>query len=194
VHQEILVSTSNFFKAALSGRWKESLGAVDLPEQLPWAFNVYVEFLYSGKLYVQQLDKDTGTTEDAEWDYLFELYFLSDAIMDSSLMNTVIDALIEKVRELKLFPLSCAKLVYHNTAEASTLRRLLVDLHIYLGSADVFDKESQTIGDVPTEFLFDVLSGAKKVGAALYDTKTAFPWDVDQCMYHAHEDGKRCNN
>lgn len=57
VHEAIVRAESPFFEAALSKEWQESKERiVRLPKQYPEAFDVYIGWVYSGKIIIGKYD------------------------------------------------------------------------------------------------------------------------------------------
>lgn len=50
IHKALVCSQSDFFKAALTGNFKEADGTIALPEQDPTTFRYFVYWLYTGSL------------------------------------------------------------------------------------------------------------------------------------------------
>ena len=184
------MASSLFFNAALSGPWKESGGKVCLTDHDPSLFNVYLQFLYTSKIHSSAADDVKENGEDREWDRLIGLYLMGDHFVDAKLMNASVDAMIDKWKTGKRWPLGYAHRIYENTMTGSPLRRLIVDFHVHLGVGMALARSSQQESDAPKEFFIDAITEFAKVGAALFEKDTPEPWDVDQCRYHVHATGQ----
>lgn len=121
VHHDLIASSSEFFKRALHGDFKERDGDVKLPEQKSSTFDAYYRWLYTNTL--EPFTLSTQPIPD------FELYILGDAIQDERLRNSVIDNIIKDVSVSGMYPVSFSHvtLVFENTPKTSTLRKMLID-------------------------------------------------------------------
>ena len=100
----------------------------------------YRLYLYSGKIHTQcegdadvAEETETEAPSDAEWHRLVLMYLLGKNLQDEMFVNKVIDALVEKVAETESYPTGMATEVYESTEPHDKLRRLIVDLHVWMG-------------------------------------------------------------
>ncbi|KAF2868938.1 hypothetical protein BDV95DRAFT_577969 [Massariosphaeria phaeospora] len=93
VHENLICTRSAFFRKAMNGTWKESEEKyVELPEDEPDIFRLYVELLYSARLTTKTLAYEVIS--------LCKLYVLAEKLQDSLSKNLIIDALVATTREL----------------------------------------------------------------------------------------------
>ncbi|KAK8166538.1 hypothetical protein IWX90DRAFT_433114 [Phyllosticta citrichinensis] len=96
VHETLLCSTSDFFKKALNGHWKESKDRlVSLPEEDPAIFKAYFEWLMLNTLLIGSRHEDplvASTSSPEEFEHvILECYVLGDHVMDSKFKNFIIE-------------------------------------------------------------------------------------------------------
>lgn len=189
VHRDILTSSSDFFRNALKGPFKEAEEKrVRLSEQTAELFDIYVQWLYDEKLYST---KD-GETHGDEWDRLLSLYILGDSIQDRKFRNTVIDAFIEKNIMDNGWPIYLAAGVCSELPSNSPLCRLIADFWAWNATPTSYTRSAKSgdVEDAPREFWLEV---AKRTCAAAEDRlvkKLLAPWKRDRCQYHEHAEGE----
>lgn len=190
VHKGILIRSSAFFRAALTGTFKEATeGTVTLQEDSPKVFGVFVSWLYTGKLEntVDEIPTPCGSNR------LAELYIFADRYDVPILRNDAIDALVKNRQELLHIPTSSFRMVYDATPPKDPLRRLLVDmvaLNTNIPKSVVAHRESY-----PAEMLLDMLVvSSEKIDALLSGSGNGrWPWKPTKSSicssYHTHEEG-----
>lgn len=105
VHESLLVSSSEFFKAALSADWKEDrLEVLHLSCLKPVNFQIYLDWLYGSgdvdiDLVVTASLADFGVPAPGEGDLrvvdrLCELWILGDYLLDNAFKNAVIKTIL----------------------------------------------------------------------------------------------------
>ncbi|KAK0842276.1 hypothetical protein LTR03_009421 [Friedmanniomyces endolithicus] len=108
VHKYALCNKSKFFAAACKREWKEGVEkTICVPSITPEIFELYVHWVYSGKIDLSLLplvspragnsrsDDVEGGAQDVQ--YLIELYVAGDTFMDEPVQNKVIDRLAAKM-------------------------------------------------------------------------------------------------
>lgn len=192
VHENLLIRSSPFFKAALGREFKEAKDRiVYLPESNAHAFRVYVQWLYTSQLHTK-LIFDLPTNQDSQWEWaiLVKARLLGDCIQDIDFQDTVIDAMAEWANEA---PKTCNDVpahssveVYGNTKDDSPLRRILVDFTAYRlisGTATALDKSHY-----PSDYLTSVVGVLTE---RIRSNRIATPPYVQNkggCHYHSHGD------
>ncbi|QDS75897.1 hypothetical protein FKW77_002473 [Venturia effusa] len=128
VHETIIRAESPFFEAALSKEWKESQErVVKLPEQYPEAFDIYVRWIYSGKLLISRIDLTEISDFVILTSNLSRAYILGDVLQDTDFKDAIIDSYFDIKKSAKWIPTSGVKFIFDNTSKKSSLRRMLVD-------------------------------------------------------------------
>lgn len=164
IHESVLCTSSHFFKAAMSGSWKESTEhTIELPEDDPKAFAVYSHWLYFAKIpgLLQVAKKGESAKQSAQEYYdLVSAYVLGDKLLDAKFQNSVIDAIIDTwftadIRDGKVyFPdADAVSHAYNNTTESSKLRQMLVALYLHAAGYQWLSEKH------PKEFLLSVAKG-----------------------------------
>ena len=189
VHENVICSSSEFFKKAMSGEWKESNErSIRLENDKPEVFQIYMHWLYHCHLPVR-ID-DPGLAGNAEYVQLANAYILGDILQDVDFKDAVIDAMIDKSSSNALdghhwFPVGpVIREIYDNTLESSKARRLLVDLYTHHGDgAWLYNWAAQE--DLPKGFLLDL-------AIALLDKreKPELHPSGSPCEYHEHAPGE----
>jgi hypothetical protein len=129
VHESVLCKTSAFFQNATKPEWTAPTPRpIDLSDEYPDIFHLYVQWLYSGKIAVT-----TRTSHlSVNYCYLIQSYVLGEKLMDATFQNAVLQCLIQCVNEEGSYPLGrTVKLAYERTTKHSPLRRLLVDFWVW---------------------------------------------------------------
>jgi hypothetical protein len=169
----------------LNREFREKDGVVRLPSQNSEHFASYVQWLYSGVLYCQ-IKSDAGVVQiSPEFARLFDMYILGDEIQDESFQNAIIDSIIELVEFSNQLPIRSPDIshIFDNLPPMSPLRKLLVDLCVYL--CDSKWLENVNFERYPKEFWFEVTKGLtpKESNAK----SRSLPWQVDRGQYYVHE-------
>lgn len=149
VHTEVICEKSRFFKAACSDRWIEGqTKTVDLPEENPQVFQLYVSWLYKAKISLP------GTEAGYNQNALMLLYVLGDVLDDYQLRNAAMVGMIDNIRNMS----GCAgpqviQRFYGLTPVGSPLRRFLVRWTLSRSHSHML---RPVIGSFPEEFLQDI--------------------------------------
>lgn len=181
VHKDLITSRSDFFATMFRGTWKEiEQGVVNLPEDEPDIFKLYLNILYYGIIPVRRMvevfvdpddpdndeikstetiTQEVRTTASEEWRELCSLYILCEKLQDTTAKNLIIDAIIDATRISRAdgtnqFPIGTnVELLYDGTRPGSPIRKLLVDFYVHAGSATWVEGNDS----LPAEFLQDAL-------------------------------------
>ncbi|GIZ49937.1 hypothetical protein CKM354_001295300 [Cercospora kikuchii] len=137
IHEKLLCKDSAFFRAATKEEWTpREDGIIAMPDDDPHAFEIYVQWLYGGKLLVQARDMDPKKSRELR--LLVESFILGEKLQDRVFQHATIDSLIACVNDYDqegtvYFPAGHADRVYEATPENSPLRSLIVDMFVYHG-------------------------------------------------------------
>lgn len=158
VHEN-LIRTSPFFDKAMSGPWQESMQrTIELPEDDPEIFAVYVHWLYDGTLPVSGVDE--STTKNTEYMILLKAYCLGDKLLNTGFQHTILSAIVEKAEfpdcyvETTLPTVADITYAYENTNEHSVFRKKLVKIYASAACGNCF--RGQTTYPVP--FVLEVVA------------------------------------
>ena len=188
VHEELVCASSRFFKNAMSQEWVEGRDrVVSLPMDEPEAFELYLQWLYQGKLPVRT--DAPGREGNLEYVQLAHAYVLGDRLQDHNFMDTVLDAMVEKTKTAatdgqKWYPVGpVVRLIYENTPDSSKARQLLIDLYAFKARASWLRDWAEP-DDLPKSFLMEL-------AIALLETRNPPTKDdpvmeANTCKYHQH--------
>ena len=191
VHENLICYYSPFFDRACHGDWKESTcNIIELPEDDPDVFSLFVQRLYTGDCAYGYQGAPHVTYEK-----LIALYAFADKVGMLSLKDEVIDKMIELVVDGR-FPIYAkqVRMVYENTFEGSGLRKMVcyvvlhtVEKYPYDGVTFLWEggneKGRQFAADFP-DFFYDL---------TLYRAKESnFRVKSRNCTFHEHEYGAFC--
>jgi len=165
-------------------------GTVTLPEEDPNTFNLYVCYLYSGRL----LCKHETFADDYE--VLSNLYALGERLMDDYLKDRVITALVATAaagRAKEARPSAQdINTIYEATTHESPARKMLVDMFVYYDQS--FPPARDVLNMADHDFVVDVcetLAGWASIPNAMlkrFDERMS----GTACAYHHHRQGECC--
>ena len=162
---------------------------VDLPEDDPEAFAVFVNWLYAEKI-----------TDDADAECLINAYTLADKFLMPELGNAVVDNFRRKMQRGLVNP-EWVQNVWNKTIEGCQLRKLAIDqLHYALVEAtSSYKKNVDGVSD-----RYAQMEGLMKNGelglvlvlrlAGQMKSPPKDPSKLTGCVYHVHKDGKQCKS
>ncbi|KZM24652.1 uncharacterized protein EKO05_0007088 [Ascochyta rabiei] len=193
VHESHITPQSDFFKNALKGEWEEkTTRTVRLPDCDSTSFNIYLNWLYTGRVCITQegdekevIDDDVQTI-DYEWENWVMCFKIGDFLQDSDFKDAMIDAAIEKLISENIDYVEIPVGVYTFSQPTSRNRRLAVDLALNVW--EEFRFQYVTNRNYPPEFLTDLITAmGGKLRAGSHMTRTNdFLRDIDTCEYHEH--------
>ncbi|KAI4711382.1 hypothetical protein J4E89_003947 [Alternaria sp. Ai002NY15] len=125
VHATTLSKSSEFFKNALKQEWRtDSTKPIDMSDVDPFIFEGYCGWLYTGRV--------VHRNQYECYKYLASLYVLGERVMDVTLQNSVVAAIIRRSQTWRKYPGNPAiQIVYAGTPAGSPARRLLVDFWVF---------------------------------------------------------------
>lgn len=186
VHEDILRKHSRFFENALNGSWRESRDKrIKLPTDRPACFDIWIQWIYSGHIYSKRGDEMTATIQNEEFNLLCGAYILGDMLQDDDFKDAVLDVLIDTTlsTEPVRLPTTQARYVWENTPPQSSLRKLLIDMVVYMAGAEGF-REQFRMG-YNEDFYCDALEAMIKYRGVVIDQNQA-PFRTNACLYHEH--------
>lgn len=185
VHKGFLSFYSGYFKAALEGAWAESnSGIIKLETEDPLVFERFVHWLYTNKI--------TDDTQKAGFRIIIDLWLFAYRRNIPLLMNEMIDALHKEIADSWLMPTDRLHKAYENTAEGSSLRRMLMWTMSRTLRADMFDGEYADRWPRPALLEMVRLVLAERPAPTLSQDQYK---KVKMCpLYHVHEEGASCKD
>jgi BTB/POZ domain len=122
VHKDLLCKSAEFFKAAFCTNFKEGKeGTMDMPEDSPTAFSLFIEWLYHGTI-------PNGHSQSYV-DSLYDFYILAEKICMNSpeLKDNTMDKIQDVSKLYNLLPKpAMVRKVFQNTVEGSDLKTYCV--------------------------------------------------------------------
>lgn len=154
VYEGPLKQYSSYFRTALNGCWLESNErVVKLPQDEPEVFQVFFNYIMSGKLYARlTTDKQIPLHEALT----LKVFIFGDTRGVPEVCNAAVDLLFQILIQKGIFPGDSLRYVYDNTPGHSLLRRFLVE--VLLSVADLSAMETsggQAL--LPAECMFALL-------------------------------------
>ncbi|KAF2443929.1 hypothetical protein P171DRAFT_444192 [Karstenula rhodostoma CBS 690.94] len=156
VHEELICESSEFFRGAMSGEWKEAgHRVVALPEDDPDVFALYLQAIYNGHVQLDDFDQHYNILSWAS------VYTLADKLMDADIKNVVIDKFYEirsELWETCITTGEAVQVIYDQTPGPCGMRQLLVDAIVYHYELSSWDRKdfSSAMAAAPREFLEDL--------------------------------------
>lgn len=153
VHKSLITEDSKFFCSVVKSVWNKSGEAqptVDLTDEDPEIFKIYMEFLYGDLVHI-----NVKADRNAEYKTLFKAYVFGEKIMSNNFQNAVMSAIIKFKATGKFPDFHLAPIVYRGTPANSPLRKLLLDF-VAKRAQNTWNVQELYGLDCP-EFLSDVI-------------------------------------
>jgi hypothetical protein len=190
------VKTSEYFKTAMNGKWKETeTKELSLPEFKPEVFEMYAQWLYTTQIPLF----DAAGSEDSDYitclahSRLVELYILALYLMNNNFQNAVIDKILRTEADTNLIPgLSVMAKAWINTPALSQLRRLLVR---FLAKKMQPEEVIEACKYLPLDMVLSIMKDLVRIRED--PKKTWIPSFRYRCDYHVHDEttpeGPQCD-
>jgi hypothetical protein len=166
----------------------ENPGTLTFPNESPAHFKVLITFLHTGAIRHPNF-RATAAPKHA-FLFLTELFAFAGRFDMYALRNAILDAFfIRMTINPDNLPYESIRDVYAHTSENSSLRDLIIDTVIHIGTSEDVEKWSK---ELPRQFLVDCLKVAGEDEVVLYRAERGV-W-VEQkgknmcAHYHVHED------
>lgn len=165
---------------------------LDLPEDDPAGFELFVKWLYQG-----QLDDVSQYSEEKKYDYsvaCHKLYMICDRFDISALRNISIDQYRRGLLEAQLVPdADEINDIYRQSPVGSPFRRLMTQIAARQIMDPDSDKDAETYRacfENNPDFAVDMVNAIKiGTGGVLFDDPTG----GEECDYHGHARGQFCS-
>lgn len=178
VHEDALCSQSGFFAADLSKEkaWKEGTEKrIRLPEHRSDIVKMYVQWLYSHKIKLRWTTAEGNLDGDMslpEYYALTLLYIFGEKHCKIHFQDATLDEYVRRMRSHvdggHYYPNGdVVGMIYTGTAQASPLRRLMVDAHLKFAYKEWFE---DPVDEYHKEFLLDMV----RAYATMNDEGTSF--------------------
>ncbi|KAK5164052.1 uncharacterized protein LTR77_010143 [Saxophila tyrrhenica] len=156
LHKNVVCATSDFFRAACDGNWKEATDKViRVPEAEPSVFQFYLAWLYTDRIDLDQNFAIKGQYDAVELSQtylsLLNAYIFGDIIQDVAFRNALIDKMLVLSKQTDKWPhpREAAKLC-QSVSIGSKMVRLLADGYACTFSAETFSRE---LPNLPAELI-----------------------------------------
>lgn len=163
MHKELLCAASPFFKAALEGKFEESVrGKVVLEDTSVEAFGLFNEWLYTAKITEDQC-QERGLTvlelhlkDKPSYRQLLDVWLLADYLLVHQLQNYIADKMQAKYTNRPVLPIADFAYLYEKTQPGSPMRKLMVDMSVWKhrGSSESYRTH---IKQIPRDMAADLL-------------------------------------
>lgn len=180
IHQDVLCSTSEFFKRAVKPEWsslREDSHIIELPLKDLEALK-----LYSHWVYFRVVPTPSFPREHDIYSLLCRAYVLGEVLLDWTFKNAIIDIISASTKTIEYFPDGkTVSILYEGTPISSPARRLMVDFYAHV----LHDSEDwhSYLDDCPRDFLLDVL----KAITFLRPSVNMRPWWDSRETYHGSD-------
>jgi len=177
----------------VSPKNQESEYRLDLPDEDPAGFELFVTWLYQGRI------EDVSTIDDQAQKYdhavaCHKLHRICDRFDMPQLKNIAMDQYRKGLNEAHLVPDSEEITeIYHTSPANSPFRRLMAKI----AARQIMDPESEHDAEKyrkcfeEPQFAIDIVNAVKwGYGGVLFDD----PTEGDECDYHDHDNGPNCHN
>jgi hypothetical protein len=161
VHKAVLCKTSGFLQAALKPEWQgPEPRPVDLTDEDPTTFKMYLPWLYSGKVSLKPYTEKSDTSISGCSEAVARSSVLGAKLMASAFQNAVLMAFIDCLEYDGYIPSHHAiRTIYKGTEAGSPARKLMVDFWVCEAN-DTWARESDidNVADtVGTEFANELI-------------------------------------
>lgn len=196
-HKHVLCESSEFFKAACNGEWRESKEKIiRLPENSERAFSIYLHWRYSG--YVDLWDGQERPTTYTDkigitrpdvgprGARLVACYLLGDMIGDRKFRNALVDSWFALFAETNVVVTAKnVHIIFSKLPVTSKLRQLAVHELAFDFNFEGFEA---TLPNYSLEVVRAIAAAAVKHS---HDPDNAMtPKQRGRCFYHEHEEGE----
>ncbi|KAK5164055.1 uncharacterized protein LTR77_010146 [Saxophila tyrrhenica] len=202
VHKAIVCRTSDFFRAACHGEWKEaSEKTVRFPEVEANIFGIYMGFLYTGNIdmrlgHAADCSTDAKPLKDLSTEHHHQIldwailaYALGEMLQDCNFRNAVVDAIKKLLGDFgHIGGVENVTSACQRASRSSKLMKLFVDTWASAGYGGKPFKDWAK--EMPIDFVFDMACAS--VDEAAMSKQERSPYAREKCYYHDHKDGEKC--
>lgn len=197
IHRNLLCHHSPYFETELLGHEvpkkqdREGSNKLELPEDDPRGFELFVKWLYQG-----QLDDVSDLNDNDKYEYAVachKLYLLSSKFSMPHLSNLAIDAYRQNLNAAHLVPdADEINDIYRSSPPGSPFRRLMTKIAARQIMDPEIDKDAESYRaafENNPDFAVEMVNAIRYMsGGMLFDN----PTDGQECDWHDHHDGTDC--
>ncbi|KAF1849756.1 uncharacterized protein K460DRAFT_3178 [Cucurbitaria berberidis CBS 394.84] len=171
LHRKLLVYHSEYFRSALSGKFRETDdGVIVLNDIDTDAFDIFVDWIYETKLPTRI---DTDAPGDGRTSVKYRAYVLAEKLLATDFKRILMDLIFTVIRNKHANPAS-ALIIYafENLPEKDAMLRLLVDAWCVHDSLNrMGDDDKALLPQLPQVFLCGVIMKLNQLGKATVKNK-----------------------
>lgn len=184
----IATKTSDFFKSATSGTWKEaSEKAIKLPETTPLQFDTYINWLYTGEIPFAKSSEPFANNNErrafaiGSYDRLMELYEMGYFLLDATFRNAVVTATLEVRSKTSVYPgVTALRTIWGKTPHGCSMKRLIMRFWAkWIKTSEIPDSLSKDFAICLLKEMVDIRDSERAVDV---------PDLWNKCEYHEHDD------
>lgn len=189
VHKNKLCAAGEFFDNMFNGEFLEAIQqTATLPEDNPDAFELLVEWCYTGQL--PTFDKiPVKERKSACWRRI-KLYCFSEKYRIVPLMDSSMDFIIQYLPTVDRLSTSWSIFAYENTSAGSQLRTLIAKhcYHAMLTSKSGRYASSEFTEMSPRDLIHDIFTQIRQQSehVAVYMMNPVGSGNLTECQYHCH--------
>ncbi|KAI9695340.1 MAG: hypothetical protein M1820_008692 [Bogoriella megaspora] len=185
IYRCLLCHDSSYFRKALSGESKEAHErTITLDQDSVETFKAVHLWLHTRRIY--QSESGDPNAVPLQFEGLFKIYFFADMKGMPALKNAAVDAVFTKYLQNLEYPARSVPLVYENTSQDCTLRRVLVDLAVRNYGCQRLIQEHRT--NLVNDFLVECIMAMRALRGRLDVQPKGWIESVNRCQYHDHSD------
>lgn len=126
VHEALIRKSSAYFETALDQKWLEGRSrVVEMEEDDEQAFNIYINWLYRGKICLDIPHFSSTDELDTAWTRMFRAYALGDKLCDINFKDSLTDAAAVWFTRTGLPSAKPLHTLYESTLPGSPMRLLM---------------------------------------------------------------------
>lgn len=192
VHKTLICHNSRFFNGALDKKCEEGkTGVINMAEDNPEVFVLYVSWLYGQSLYLSggPIYSATSTTPMNHWD-VYEnwtsAFVFGDRILDDDFCDAIVDATLRYAENTTVWPSWQLEKILKICPVESPPHRLMIDVFVYRANSTWIKmgelSPRRCTADTWMEICRGLLAGRDKFSK----DRTDWPWVKNPCVYHRH--------
>jgi hypothetical protein len=201
LHENLLSGTCDFFKAAFRGQFKENAGALELPEDNPAVFDLFVRWLYTKRASLAASSPLLPINGPGHVREYLQLYVFATKYLIEDLQNDVVDIVYNyfKPEGIPHPDLRDLQYLFENTGSHDCMRHLLA-VH---AAFELFSRDKGESLGLP-EHWDQVLKASADVGYGILTAISEFGRKIKyvpatmliggRCSFHKHKDIKQCGD
>lgn len=190
IHKDVLCSNSEYFKAALSGRFKEAeTKEMGFPDVQPAIFRTVVHWVYTG---ITEFEDGSLEVDLSNFQAAYQVYFWADSYETIHLRHQILDIIsgVSEQGEIVPHPAHYGK-IFKTLPENSGLCKFLVDYLV----EEWFPLDEKVVKDFVDVLPNNVIARMifKFAHQSVVGGRDQLLYVSNRCAYHKHRQGEDCN-